>query len=378
MLAGLGFNAAKALRAFLTRSLVIECDRVPFRFERVPPRKILNWILVEASLYARRRNPWGWPTHVQIEPTNRCNLRCALCPITDGMDRPSGDMSWDVFTKLVDEAGKYIFIMMLWDWGEPFLNPRLCDMILYARQRGIKTLVSTNGHFIRSRERAEQLVRSGLDALIIAVDGIRQETYEKYRGEGNLGFVFDGIRRIVEAKKTLKSVNPLVNLRFVVMKHNELEIPELPDLARSLGADMLTLRTLHSHGAKGLLKCPPQTDQYYPENPQHQRYRIAPNGTAALHKRSNNPCRKLWNSTTVHWNGKVSPCCFDPHDRYVLGDLSRTDFREIWTGLRYRQMRHSFRKNYLEIPVCSDCSYAFEGGTLGTEDILAVHHFETA
>ena len=370
----LSSNAAKALRAIFTRNVNIDCDCIPFQFDKVPVRKILNWILVEASIYAKRGMAWGWPTHLQIEPANYCNLRCALCPITDGMDRSSGIMSQDLFRKLVDETGKYVFIMMLWDWGEPFLNPGIYDMIVYAKQRGIKVVTSTNGHFFRTREQAERLVRSGLDSLIIAVDGINQETYQRYRGLGNLEMVTDGIRRIVAAKKALNLKTPLINLRFVVMKHNEQEVPKLHDFAQSLEVNLLTVRALHPHDAKGLLKGSPKGNQYLPGNPRHQRYRTASDGITLL-RRNLNPCRKLWNSATVHWDGKVCPCCFDPHDRHTLGDLTKTGFREIWFGPRYRDIRRAFRQDYRSIAVCSDCSYAFEGGTLGTEDFVEAHFF---
>ncbi len=370
-------NAFKALRALFSRRIHIDCDCIPFYYDRVPLRKLLNWILVEASVYVKSRRPWGFPTHLQIEPANRCNLRCALCPITSGMDRPSGEMNPELFKQIVDEAGEYAFLMMLWDWGEPFVNPGLCDMISYAKRRGIKILTSTNGHFFRTDGQAEQLVRSGLDALIIAMDGISQETYQRYRESGDLETVVHGIRRIVAARKAAGSATPLINLRFVVMKHNEHEIPKLRDFAQSLGVDLLTLRALHPHDAKGLLKGEPRSGEYLPENPDLQRYRVEPDGTG-LRRRSSNPCRKLWNSTTIHWNGKVSPCCFDPHDRHTLGDLTRTNFRTIWKSPLYREMRRDFRHDYRNIEVCRECTYAFEGGGLGTEDIIEVHYLGKA
>ena len=376
MFANFGPHVAKAVRALLTRQVTIDCDCIPFRFDRVPLRKLLNWILVEASEHLRPQKPWGWPTHVQIEPTNRCNLQCALCPISDGLDRPSGDMNRELFERLVNETGKYIFIMMLWDWGEPFLNSGIYDMIAYAKQHGIKTLASTNGHAVKTKQQAERLVRSGLDAMVVAIDGISQQTYQQYRRLGDLDTVFDGMRRIAAAKKALNSPTPLINFRFVVMKHNEHEVPRLQALARSLEADMLTLRKLHPHDAMGLLKGKDRSGAYVPERALYQRYKLDPDNVLRP-KRKRNPCKKLWNSTTVHWNGMVCPCCFDPHDRHTLGDLSQTGFREIWTGRSYRNMRRDFGKDYRKIALCTDCTYAFEGGALGTEDFVDVHHFGT-
>jgi radical SAM protein with 4Fe4S-binding SPASM domain len=265
--------------------------------------------------------------------------------------------------------------MMLWDWGEPFLNPAIYDMISYAKQKGIKILSSTNGHFFRSREQAIQLVNSGLDTIIVAVDGISQETYQRYRELGNLTTVTDGIRKIVAAKKELHSKTPLVNFRFVVMKHNEHEIPRLRGFAQSLGVDMLSLRALHPHDDKGLLKGSRNGSQFMPANPLYHRYKDDSDGVS-MKRRNYNPCRKLWNSATLHWNGTVCPCCFDPHDRHVLGDLTDTDFRKIWKGQAYREMRRAFRQDYRRLTMCADCTYAYEGGALSTEDFIEAHFFD--
>ena len=106
MKGGFFSGSLKAARALLTRTVRIECDRLPHKFERVPMRKILNWILVEASIHFRTLRPWGWPTHLQVEPSSHCNLRCTLCPVTEGLDRPAGHMSFDLLRKLVDDVSR--------------------------------------------------------------------------------------------------------------------------------------------------------------------------------------------------------------------------------------------------------------------------------
>ena len=211
----------KTIQALVTREVKIECDRIPHTFHRVPLKKILNWILVEAAALARPEWPVGWPTHLQIEPTTYCNLRCLLCPVNTGLNRPCGHMDFRIFQKVVDEVGEYVFFILLWDWGEPFLNPQIYDMIRYARERGIKLVSSTNGHLFAQSDHAERVVRSGLDTLIVALDGITQESYEKYRQGGELDAVLTGIRTIVAWKRALNSDTPVINLRFLVMRHNE-------------------------------------------------------------------------------------------------------------------------------------------------------------
>jgi sulfatase maturation enzyme AslB (radical SAM superfamily) len=137
-------NATTALKALATRRVEFGCDRIRYRFDGVPLKKLLNWILVEASARVRTPKPWGFPTILQVEPTNRCNLRCTLCPVAEGLERPSGHMELDLFKSLIDQVGEYVFLILLWEWGEPFINPRIYEMISYAKQRGIKLVTSTN------------------------------------------------------------------------------------------------------------------------------------------------------------------------------------------------------------------------------------------
>jgi sulfatase maturation enzyme AslB (radical SAM superfamily) len=178
---GLISKSYQAIKALATRQVRIECDRIPYHFHNVRLKKLLNWMVVETSIYFKPEHPWGWPTHLQIEPTTFCNLRCTLCPVTVGMDRPGGHMDFDLYKKIIDEVGGYVFLILLWDWGEPFLNPSIYEMISYAKQKGIKLVCSTNGHLFKKREETEKLISSGLDSIFFAVDGISQETYEPYR-----------------------------------------------------------------------------------------------------------------------------------------------------------------------------------------------------
>ncbi|NIN66814.1 MAG: radical SAM protein [Anaerolineae bacterium] len=358
----------KAVEALVTRSVLIECDRIPYRFRNVPLKKILNWILVEASMYARPERPWGWPTHLQIEPDARCNLRCVICPVTTGMDRHTGSMEFRIFRKLIDQIGDYVFLILLWDWGEPFLNPSIYDMISYARGRGIKVVCSTNGQLLAKHEHAEEVIRSGLDTLIVAVDGISQQTYELYRQGGDLESVLEGIRKVVARKRQLNSARPLINLRFLLMKHNEHEVPQLKDLAASLGVDVLTLKTLNPYG---------DHTELIPQNERYRRFTYTGEAQAPIRRR-HNPCKQLWNMPAIHWNGTVALCTCDYDEKCGFGELETDSFRDIWYGDAYRRIRHQFRSEWQSIPLCNACSYAYEGGSCIDEIIAEAHFFQPA
>jgi radical SAM protein with 4Fe4S-binding SPASM domain len=367
---GLLSNCWKATKALATRRVDLECDRIPYRFEGVPLKKLLNWIRTEASIYVKPRQPWGWPTHLQVEPTAHCDLRCALCPVSGDLGRPRGFMSLELYRRLIDEIGDYVFLLLLWDWGEPFLHPELDQMISYARGRGMRVVCSTNGHRLRDAELAERTVRSGLDTLIFALDGISQETYERYRRNGKLEAVLEGIRTVVAKKRELRSETPLVNLRFIAMKYNEHEIPRLPDLAHSLGVDALTLKTLFpGHD------CDPAQDQenpFIPTEPHFRRFRYD-EATLQRIREKRNPCKVLWNNPVIHWDGGVCSCSFDFQRIRPFGDLNSAPLKQIWRGAAYGDSRREFRDHWEAMRLCRDCSYAYAGGNCARETIAEAH-----
>lgn len=365
----------QAIKAFMTRRLRIQSDGIPYEFDHLPLKKLLNACLIEASIFFKPEQPWGWPTHLMVEPSTRCNLRCALCPVTAGLERPQGFMDLEIFKKVIDEVGDYVFTLLLWDWGEPFLNPSIYAMISYAKQKGIKIISSTNGHLFVKTDQADRLITSGLDTIIFAMDGITQETYRVYRQDGELESVLEGIRTVVSRKRALNSGTPLVNLRFIVMRHNEHEVPQLIELARSLQVDVLTLKTLNPYsqdpysgidGAGG--------NEFLPRNPRYRRFKIDSTGLDRIRLRRN-PCKQLWNSPTIHWTGTVCPCTYDPREKYVLGDLRKDTFKKIWFGTSYRRMRREFHTNWEKIAPCGECSYAYKGGNCSCETIADAFFF---
>jgi radical SAM protein with 4Fe4S-binding SPASM domain len=366
MLADLISKSGKALKGLATRSVYMQCDRIPYEFHNVPLKKIANWILVEASMYVKPGRPWGWPTHLQVEPDAHCNLSCVVCPVTTGMGRAIGRMDLDLFKKMIDEVGDYVFLILLWDWGEPFLNPAVYDMIAYAKQKEIQIVSSTNGHCFTQERHVDAVIRSGLDTLIVALDGITQESYERYRQGGSLESVLSAVRSLVRRKHELGSETPLLNLRFVVMKQNEHEIPGVIELAQSLGVDALTLKTFNPYG---------DDPDFIPEDPRYRRFDTRP-GSLSRIRRGRNPCKHFWNMPSIHWSGRVSGCTFDAKEAFVLGDLHTANFREIWRGAAARRLRKQFRFNWEQLGLCRECTYAYEGGSCIDEIIADAFFFE--
>jgi radical SAM protein with 4Fe4S-binding SPASM domain len=365
----------KAATAFAFKSLTIESDRVPYTFHNLTLKKIINACMTELSTYAKPTRSWGMPTHAMIEPTTLCNLHCSLCPVTTGLDRATGNMNPQLFKKIMDEIGEYLFTLLLWDWGEPFVNPNIYTMISYAKSFDIKVISSTNGHFFESEDNAEKLVRSGIDTIIFAIDGISDATYKVYRQGGSLSSALKGIENVANKKIAIGIKKPLIVFRFIVMDHNEHEIPELEGFSRSAGADVLALKTLNAasqdpYFENGSSRRKDYT-QYMPENGKYRRFNIDEHGLESL-RLKNNPCRNLWTTPTIHWNGNVTPCTYDPKDHYSLGNIGKDPFKQVWSGLPYKRVRHKFKTDWESIGLCTECSYAYKGGDCSRETIRDV------
>jgi radical SAM protein with 4Fe4S-binding SPASM domain len=284
-----------------------------------------------------------------------------------------------LFRKVLDEVGGHVFNLQLWGWGEPFLNPDIFDMISYARGKGVKVISSTNGHLFAREEYADRLVRSGIDSIIFAIDGVTQESYVRYRQGGSLETVLQGIRAVAARKKALGSSTPLINFRFIVMAQNEDEIPRVRELAPSVGADALTFKTLNPHSIDPYAPSagdPGGGAMFLPRDPRHRRFRYNADG-ATRRRRKRNPCKQLWNNPVIHWDGTVISCSYDPREQFPLGNLKEKSFAEIWNGEAYRRLRRQFREDWEHMPRCNDCSYAWEGGSCNWETISEAVFFNS-
>lgn len=359
---GLARKAREALRALLTREVPIEFEAVPLPLRGAPYRKIVNWLAVELAITLRREEPWGRPTYVQVEPSSRCNLRCTYCPVGSELGA-TGHMDPALFRKFVDEVERHALLVVLWGWGEPFVCPSVYEMIGYARARGLRVVSSTNGHLFAKAEHAQGVVRSGLDALIVSLSGTTQEAYQRFRG-GRLEAAIDGVRAIVAAKRASGSRTPHVQLSYIVTDYAEAQISGLQEFARGLGVDGLSLKKLNTASVK------PSSgpDRTLPADLRLRRFRYSDDGRTRV-PAADNPCKAMWHKPMLRWDGTVNPCEYDFDGTYVLGDVGRQPFAEIWSGAPYRELRRRFRGDWRSIPNCTRCTYAFEGGNY--TDVLA-------
>jgi radical SAM protein with 4Fe4S-binding SPASM domain len=309
------------------------------------------WLVV-SYLYSRwTRQPWhrGLPLSISFEPTTSCNLRCPECPSgLRSFTRPTGMLGEDLFQQTLDELAPTLWYLLFYFQGEPYLHKHFLDMVAYASSKHIYTATSTNGHYLTD-EMARKTVESGLDRLIISIDGTTQATYEQYRIGGQLDKVLEGTRQVVKWKKELKSATPHIMFQFLVVKPNQHQINEVRVLAKSLGVDEVVLKTAQIYDYEQGSSLIPSLDKY-------SRYRQLPDGSWQIKNRLLNQCWKMWHSCVITWDGKVVPCCFDKDAHHVLGKVSETSFRSLWHGSDYRQFRHQLLRSRSEIDMCKNCT----------------------
>lgn len=322
------------------------------RYRFTIPR-IWNAFLVLSSFYLSRwiRRPiqWGLPISISVEPTTACNLRCPECPSgLRAFTRDTGNLKQDFFRRIIEDLHRHASFLTFYFQGEPYINPSFLEMVSYAKAKGLYTITSTNAHFLDD-DNARKTIESGLDELIISVDGTTQEVYEQYRKEGTLEKVLIGARNVVKWKRKLGSRHPKVVFQFLVVRPNEHQIPEVFKLADEIGADEVRLKTaqIYDYGNGHPL---------IPENERYSRYLRQSDGTYRTKHKLINQCWRLWHTAVITWDGWVVPCCFDKDAKHKMGSLKESSFKQIWQGPAYRQFRSQILIGRHKIDICANCS----------------------
>ncbi len=316
-------------------------------------KRVLNAVLILSSYYFSRltkmHRPWGKPLAIAFEPTTACNLGCPECPSgLKQFTRPTGNLKIDFFQTMLDELAPTTAYITFYFQGEPFINPKFLEMVQRASTRKIYTTTSTNAHFLHD-DLARKTVESGLDRLIISVDGTTQEVYEQYRKEGSLEKVLAGTERIIHWKKKLKSRTPHVIWQFLVVKPNEHQIEEVYQMGKQFGVDEVRYKTAQVYDYEDGNPLIPTIEKY-------ARYKKDRSGKWVVKNALDDHCWRMWHSCVITWDGQVVPCCFDKDAHHTLGQIGPQSFASIWNGPAYANFRSALLRSRKEIDICANCS----------------------
>lgn len=291
----------------------------------------------------------GHPYALSIEPTTACNLGCPACPSgLKEFTRPTGKLNLEQHENWLRQVKRQTFYINYYFQGEPFLHPQFLELIKAAKQHRMYTATSTNAHFIDAKK-AEDIVASGLDRLIISIDGLTQETYSSYRVHGQLNKVIEAAKHLVAAKRKLNKPTPFLIFQFLVVKANEHEIDALQVLTTEIGIDEVRFKTAQVYDYEN-------GNELIPDNERYSRYVKKSDGTYRVKYKGGDHCWRMWSSAVLTWDGQVVPCCFDKDAHHTLGTLATDSFASIWNNERYRHFRQQVLKDRNAIEICTNCT----------------------
>jgi radical SAM protein with 4Fe4S-binding SPASM domain len=290
------------------------------------------------------------PYYISIEASDFCNLHCPECPVgvtkKPKTDRTTFDFA--LYKKLIDDLSPKLLHAIIYFQGEPMLNNQLADFIRYAHASKIYTSTSTNGQFLTEKT-AKEIVLSGLDKLIVSVDGTTQETYQSYRIGGDFQKVLNGIEEVVRWKNILKTATPLLEIQFLVLKTNEHQMHEMRLLAKKLKVDRLTFKTAQLYNFEN-------GNVLMPTKSKYSRYRKNKSGKYEIKKRQSNHCWRMWSGAVVNAHGDVLPCCFDKGSEFSFGNIHENSFYDCWHNEKASGFRAKILQNRKQFEMCRNCT----------------------
>jgi len=304
------------------------------------------------------------PVCVYLEVTNRCNLLCTTCPRTYAELEPPADMSWDLFTSIVDQLPK-LARAVLHGVGEPMLVANLPRMVRYLKERGVYVLFNTNATVL-NESNGRALIAAGLDELRVSLDASNRDSFKKIRGKDYFGRIVRNVTAFRALQKREGHSKPQVSAWITGLKGTIRELPDFVRLAGEIGVKEVYLQRLvfFDQSAIGMAR-PDQAlfermnkeDMVFLKRAEELAYSLgitfSASGAASepglsLTKESEyspwSLCRRPWTLMYFTANGRALPCCIAPfsqhgYDNYTLGDATQQTLREIWNGPAYREFR---------------------------------------
>lgn len=315
------------------------------------PKKVFNLVAAEWALRQGKTTLRSLPYIYIIDPCNACNLRCPLCPTgNQTLGRPTKMMHLDCYRSIIDQVKDYAIEVILHNWGESFLHPGIFDMLRYARDADIGTTVSSHFNNITDRM-IEQMIDIGPEHLTVSIDGATQSVYETYRVRGDLENALSGLRRLQRRKKERRSDRPIVEWQFIVMKHNEHEIPTARELAEALGVERFRLLSVGLPFNR--LDDTTLARQWMSETPAYRGY--APDLMRTRGYLYDEPCFYPYRAITINPDGGVAPCCAIDHQKWDFGNVTTEPITGIWNNRSYQSARSLFSDHPIAEPVKTVC-----------------------
>ncbi len=328
---------------------------VASKLRQITPRRLLNGVRSDLSLALRSSRVRHWPKSITIDIGNLCNLHCPLCPTGQG-DKSvrRGFISVDNFKHIIDEISPYTGKLSLHNWGEPLLHPSLPELIRYAVQAGTQTQMSSNLVSL-TPELAAAILDAGLHKFFVSCNAASAESYNQYHIGGNYAKVMSNLEMLVHLQQNTPGCNTQVIWLFHVFRHNEHEVETAKALATKLNVG-LRISAMRTDMGKEIFESAETAIErdgaWIPQSPEFSAFDM--DGKKA--KKVQTFCKKPWREAVINWNGDVFPCCSVHGDKFSLGNVFSSSFREIWIGAAYNAARSEIcNRKASHATVCTLC-----------------------
>ena len=269
-----------------------------------------------------------FPIHLDIEATNRCNLKCVFCDKLPYLSPDEfGDMEYGLYTRVIDEGSeKGLCSIKLSYRGEPLLHSRLSDMIAYARKKGILDVYFNTNAMLLTESKSRELIEAGLIRISISVEGTDELAFEQAR----IGARFDRIKRNAE---TLLSLREAMGVDFPKVRIQTVTLP---------GID------LEEYSHYWSPYCDETAAIDYKEAEKRDETLVA----------SDWACPQLWQRMTIEWDGRIMPCNNDDYRHLSPGNVKDISIFNAWNAQVAKNARelHMHGRSH-ELLSCNGCPW---------------------
>ncbi len=305
------------------------------------------------------------PVCLYLETTNRCNLLCTTCPRTFEELEPPADMSWELFTSIVDQFPR-IERIVLHGVGEPTMAAELPKMVRYLKDRGVYVLFNTNGTLMREKK-ARELIEAGLDELRISLDAAEPRAFEAVRGRDLFDRIVRNVKNFVALKERMGKAKPRLSLWLTGLRETLEQLPAFIRLAHEIGVPEVHLQRLVYFESNpfglarlesSLFESPGAAEGKYLLDAEKTAAELgvlfdasgaAEPGASLRRLEGDTPwslCRRPWSLMYFTAHGRALPCCIAPfsmhgYENFTLGDAKTAPLRDIWNGPAYRGFREA-------------------------------------
>jgi len=302
-----------------------------------------------------KRKLFGYPYMAVIETGNFCNLKCPTCPTPHNkITRTKDLMSLENFKKVVDNVKDSVYIALLYNTNEPFLNPDILKMAQYANKNNLYASISTNAVLL-NKQKTEEVLSSGLDEIIVCLDGTTKESYEQFRVGANFELVLANIRNLCERKQALKLRKPFIELQFILNKFNQDEVESIKALAKELQVDRLHIKPFalgeYIYSKEEIKNL---TEKFFPDTEKYQsKVQLEKQGDTLKMKTPPRICSLAKYQTVILVDGSLSMCCYDINGNYLYGNVLDKKLKDIWFSDEVKKKRAQAEKR--GYPLCRGC-----------------------